>query len=101
MIDPTCSEAEVWAILDERLAGAQCMPEYAHGQGLGCDGLCDMITTAQWIGLINDGTAYQMTCRIRRALTLSEVCLAPPRLWRPRVAWCRRFAREAAKEMTP
>ena len=95
--NPITNEAEAWAVLAELIAGAEALP----AGGLfpaGAPGLCVTIYLGNVAGVFSEATLDAMYNRIRRALRPGRMWLCPAHEWRPRVAWCRRFARQAAQE---
>lgn len=95
--NPITNEAEAWAVLAELIAGAEALPD----GGLfptGTAGLCGAAAAGFSCGVFSRATWNAMYGRIRRALGPGRAWLCPPFAWRPRVAWCRRFARQAARE---
>ncbi len=95
--NPITNEAEAWAVLAELIAGAEALP----AGGLfpaGVPGLCRTIYLGNVAGVFSEATVDAMYNRIRRALKPRALWLCRQYHWRPRVAWCRRFARQAARE---
>lgn len=95
--NPITNEAEAWAVLAELIAGAEALP----AGGLfpaGVPGLCGTIYLGNVVGVFSEATVDAMYNRIRRALKPRALWLCRQYHWRPRVAWCRRFARQAARE---
>ena len=96
------NEAEAWLVLAELIEGAEALPA---GMGVlfpdGVPGLCSVIAVGYCLGIFSDAARMAMHNRILRALEPRKKWLCPPHEWRPRVAWCRRFARDAARKGKP
>ena len=95
--NPLTNEAEAWAVLAELIAGAEALPAGGLSPD-GVPGLCDTTQLGYAHGVFSHATWDAMYNRIRRALRPRTLWLCPAYEWRPRVAWCRRFARQAARE---
>lgn len=95
--NPITNEAEAWAVLAELIAGAETLPAGVLFPA-GIPGLCGTIYLGNVAGVFSEAMLDAMDNRIRRALKPGTLWLCPAYEWRPRVAWCRRFARQAARE---
>ncbi len=94
------NEAEAWLMLAELIEGAEALPSWVLSP-VGVPGLCDAAHLGYVHGVVSHATWNAMYNRIRRALGPRKKWLCRPHEWRPRVAWCRRFARDAARKGKP
>lgn len=94
--NPITNEAEAWAVLAELIAGAEALPGWVLSPD-GVPGLCDATHLGYAHGVFSHATWDAMYNRIHRALGPRKLWLCRQYRWRPRVAWCRRFARQAAR----
>lgn len=93
------NEYEAWAEIAEHIANGRCLPGTAWYSPRG---LCKVVDDLYSWGVIGTATYYRMEDRIyceRVRLNKSAPFLWPPSATAPRLEFCRRMARAAAKEM--